>query len=171
MKADEFKDVIILLGSKSDWQFVKDAYETLRQFEVGVTVRVISAHRTPQLLDNFLNKIRDSQVKVIIACAGGAAHLPGVVAAKTILPVIGVPCKSAISIEGIDSLLSIVQMPPGVPVATVGINAAKNAALLAISILAIYDASLRKKLISYREEIAKKVMKDDEELNRELHGT
>ncbi len=164
------KKVAIVMGSRSDWEVMRDAFTTLREFEVPVVVRVLSAHRTPAELDDFLLWAVKNDVGVIIPGAGGAAHLPGVIASKTVLPVIGVPCKSSISLEGLDSLLSIVQMPPGIPVATVGINNSRNAALLAISILALSDTSLKNRLEEYRAGLRKRVLEDDKKLRAELQS-
>jgi 5-(carboxyamino)imidazole ribonucleotide mutase len=143
----------ILMGSDSDWPVMKTAAEVCAQFEVFCETKVISAHRTPQDLEAYAVNALMRGMKVIIAGAGGAAHLPGVTAAYTTLPVIGVPIESK-SLKGLDSLLSIVQMPPGVPVATVGINGARNAGLLAIQILATGDERLRKALMEFKQKLA-----------------
>ena len=142
--------VSIILGSDSDLPIVKDAAKTLEEFGVSFEIKIISAHRNPTGLNQYIKSALDNKVKIFIAAAGGAAHLPGVIAAQTILPVIGIPVK-AWSLDGLDSLLSIVQMPPGVPVASVGINSAKNAALLAIQILAVSDTKLQNKLSDYKK--------------------
>ncbi|MGC8487662.1 MAG: 5-(carboxyamino)imidazole ribonucleotide mutase [Clostridia bacterium] len=144
------------MGSRSDWETMKAASEVLDQFAVPHESRVVSAHRTPDVMFQFAEEARSRGIEVIIAGAGGAAHLPGMVAAKTTLPVIGVPVQSR-ALSGLDSLLSIVQMPRGVPVATVAIGAsgAANAGLLAVQILAIHSASLQEKLTRYREEQAR----------------
>ncbi|MBI4209901.1 MAG: 5-(carboxyamino)imidazole ribonucleotide mutase [Candidatus Diapherotrites archaeon] len=144
------------MGSKSDLDVMKEASEALEGFGVACEMRVISAHRSPKLLDEYLSSARGRGISVIIAGAGGAAHLAGVVASHTTLPVIGVPVESK-SLKGLDSLLSTIQMPPGVPVATVGINAAKNAGILAVHMLALSDASLAKKLDAYRADMAEKI--------------
>ena len=149
-------DVALIMGSKSDLEVVVPAIKLLRQLEVSLDVKVLSAHRTPQELDEYLESIKNN-VKVIIAAAGGAAHLPGVVAAKVSVPVIGLPIKSK-DLNGLDSLLSIAQMPEGVPVATVGINRAKNAAILALEILALSNEKLRVKLNEVHEEQKRKVL-------------
>ena len=149
-------DVVLIMGSKSDLEVVVPAIKLLRQLEVSLDVKVLSAHRTPRELDEYLESIKNN-VKVIIAAAGGAAHLPGVVAAKVSVPVIGLPIKSK-DLNGLDSLLSIAQMPEGVPVATVGINRAKNAAILALEILALSNEKLRVKLNEVREEQKRKVL-------------
>lgn len=138
------------MGSTSDYEVMSAAVETLEQFGVEFEKRVVSAHRTPDLLVEYAKTARERGIEVIIAGAGGAAHLPGMVAAMTSLPVVGVPVKSR-ALNGLDSLLSIVQMPAGVPVATVAINGAKNAALIAISILSLGDEQLRAKYDAFRE--------------------
>ena len=132
----------ILMGSDSDWPVMKAAADALKEFGLPSEAKVISAHRDPHGLEAYVSSARERGIRLIIAGAGGAAHLPGVTAAFTILPVIGVPIMAK-SLDGLDSLLSIVQMPPGVPVATVGINAARNAGLLAVQILAVGDESLQ----------------------------
>jgi 5-(carboxyamino)imidazole ribonucleotide mutase len=145
----------VIMGSKSDWDTMKAADEMLSRFEVPHECRVVSAHRTPVLMAEYASGAAARGIEVIIAGAGGAAHLPGMVASQTVLPVIGVPVQSA-ALNGLDSLLSIVQMPKGVPVATVAIGAsgAANAGLLAIAILATSRPDLRAKLQAYREELA-----------------
>ncbi len=140
----------VIMGSTSDYEVMSAAVETLEQFGVEFEKRVVSAHRTPDLLVEYAKTARERGIEVIIAGAGGAAHLPGMVAAMTSLPVVGVPVKSR-ALNGLDSLLSIVQMPAGVPVATVAINGAKNAALIAISILSLGDEQLRAKYDAFRE--------------------
>lgn len=137
------------MGSTSDWEVMKPAVETLESFGIECEKKVISAHRAPHALMEWASTARDRGLSVIIAGAGGAAHLPGVIAGLTILPVIGVPVRSKF-LDGLDSLLSIVQMPSGVPVATVAINASKNAALLAVSILALGSKELADKLVDFR---------------------
>lgn len=137
------------MGSTSDYEVMVDAVAMLEQFGVEYEKRVVSAHRTPDLLCEYAKTARSRGLGVIIAGAGGAAHLPGMVAAMTTLPVVGVPVKSR-ALNGLDSLLSIVQMPAGVPVATTAINGAKNAALMAVSILALQDAALAEKLEAFR---------------------
>ena len=154
--------VAIVMGSTSDWPTMKLAAEMLQQLGVEFHAQVVSAHRTPELLTSFAQTAHTEGYSVIIAGAGGAAHLPGMVAALTALPVIGVPVRGS-NLEGMDSLLSIVQMPGGVPVATVAINGAKNAGILATQILGVKDASLRKKISEYKnkmkEEVEEKVKK------------
>jgi 5-(carboxyamino)imidazole ribonucleotide mutase len=147
----------IIMGSDSDLPVMKAAAEILDQFEVEYELTVVSAHRTPDRLYNYAETAEDKGLDVIIAGAGGAAHLPGMVAAVTAVPVIGVPVKTS-KLSGLDSLYSIVQMPPGVPVATVAINGAKNAALLAVQILARSDEKLNKKQKEYRQEMKEKVL-------------
>ena len=137
------------MGSTSDWEVMADAVETLERFGVEYEKRVVSAHRTPDLMCDYAKTSRERGIGVIIAGAGGAAHLPGMTAAMTPLPVIGVPVKSR-ALNGLDSLLSIVQMPGGVPVATTAINGARNAALIAVSILALQDEALAAKLDAFR---------------------
>lgn len=145
------------MGSTSDWGVMKAATETLAQFGVESETKVLSAHRTPAELKAWVESLRDRGFAAVIAAASGAAHLAGVVAAFTTLPVIGVPVKSK-SLEGLDSLLSMVQMPSGIPVAVVAIDGAKNAALLAVEILAVTDPELRAKMDSFRAEQARKVL-------------
>ncbi|MFI3279200.1 MAG: 5-(carboxyamino)imidazole ribonucleotide mutase [Rikenellaceae bacterium] len=140
----------VIMGSTSDYDVMSAAVETLESFGVEFEKRVVSAHRTPDLLVEYAKGARERGIEVIIAGAGGAAHLPGMVASMTPLPVIGVPVKSR-ALNGLDSLLSIVQMPAGVPVATTAINGAKNAALIAISILSLSDEALRAKYDAFRE--------------------
>jgi len=146
----------IIMGSKSDWETLQHADQILTRFDVPHERKVVSAHRTPQLMAQYANDALGRGLQIIIAGAGGAAHLPGMVAANTLLPVIGVPVQSA-ALSGMDSLLSIVQMPAGIPVGTTAIGRAGaiNAALLAVAILANHDAELRRKLAEYRLEQAK----------------
>ncbi len=146
------------MGSTSDWDVMSDAAATLAQFGVEFEKRVVSAHRTPDLLVEYAKTAKSRGLEVIIAGAGGAAHLPGMVASMTALPVIGVPVKSR-ALNGLDSLLSIVQMPGGVPVATVAINGAKNAALIAVSILALKDEALAARLEMFRAKPTEDVLK------------
>ena len=148
----------VIMGSNSDFEVMKDACDILEQFGVEYEKRVVSAHRTPDLMYEYAHSAKERGIKVIIAGAGGAAHLPGMVAAMTSLPVIGVPVKSR-ALNGLDSLLSIVQMPGGVPVLTVAINAAKNAALSAIAILATNDEALSKKYEEFRQNQTDTVLK------------
>ena len=146
------------MGSTSDWDVMSDAAATLAQFGVEFEKRVVSAHRTPDLLVEYAKTAKSRGLEVIIAGAGGAAHLPGMVASMTALPVIGVPVKSR-ALNGLDSLLSIVQMPGGVPVATVAINGAKNAALIAVSILALKDEAQAARLEMFRAKQTEDVLK------------
>src|ERR1700749_1313454 len=142
----------IIMGSKSDLAVMQDAADVLKELGVAYEITVVSAHRTPERMFSYAKSAADRGLKVIIAGAGGSAHLPGMVASLTHLPVIGVPVQTK-SLNGLDSLYSIVQMPAGVPVATVAINGAHNAGLLAAEILALNDSGLSKKLISYREKL------------------
>jgi 5-(carboxyamino)imidazole ribonucleotide mutase len=146
-------EVAIIMGSDSDWKVMKAAKEMLVKFEVGAIAQVVSAHRTPGDLETFAKKAEADGIKIIIAGAGGAAHLPGMMAAFTTMPVIGVPIN-ATALNGMDALLSIVQMPLGIPVATVAIENAGNAALLALRILGIENKSISQKLKTYRDELA-----------------
>lgn len=147
----------IIMGSKSDLPVMQDAADVLKEFGIDYEITVVSAHRTPERMFNYAKEAQGRGLKVIIAGAGGAAHLPGMVASITTLPVIGVPVKSSNSIDGWDSILSILQMPNGIPVATVALNAAKNAGLLATQILATADASLTVKMQAYKDELRRKV--------------
>jgi 5-(carboxyamino)imidazole ribonucleotide mutase len=159
---DEVQPLVgVIMGSRSDWDTMRQADEILTRFDVPHECRIVSAHRTPAWMAEYATTAVDRGIEVIVAGAGGAAHLPGMVAANTVLPVIGVPVQSA-ALGGLDSLLSIVQMPKGVPVATVAIGAsgAANAGLLAVAILATSRPALRAKLAQYREEIAATVRRD-----------
>ena len=147
----------IIMGSTSDWEVMKPAVDTLEQFGIEVEKRVISAHRAPHALFEWASTAKERGLSVIIAGAGGAAHLPGVIAGLTTLPVIGVPVRSK-TLDGLDSLLSIVQMPSGIPVATVAINGSKNAALLAVSILALASPELEQKLVDFRKKQTETVL-------------
>ncbi len=147
----------VIMGSTSDWDVMEPAVKTLEEFGIEVEKRVISAHRAPHALMEWASTAKERGLSAIIAGAGGAAHLAGVIAGLTILPVIGVPVRSK-TLDGLDSLLSIVQMPSGIPVATVAINGSKNAALLAISILALNDETLTTKLLAFRKEQTEKVL-------------
>jgi 5-(carboxyamino)imidazole ribonucleotide mutase len=154
----------IIMGSKSDWDVLRDAAEVLKDFGVAYEAKVVSAHRTPLKMVEYAQSADNRGLKVIIAGAGGAAHLPGMVASLTPLPVIGVPVKSANSLDGWDSLLSIVQMPNGVPVATVAVNAARNAGILAAQILSTYNPDLKNKIILFKDGLRKKVESSSDEL-------
>jgi len=153
----------IIMGSDSDLHIMEKAFEVCREFDVPFEVKILSAHRTPEEHADYSKTAVERGLKVIIAAAGMAAHLPGVTAGQTILPVIGVPIKSNFQ-DGLDSLLSIVQMPPGIPVATVAINGAKNAALLAIQIIATGDSHLQKKFVNYKVKMAEASMKKNDKL-------
>lgn len=157
--------IAVVMGSKSDWDTMKETCLILEKFGVSYDKKILSAHRTPDRMFAFSEEAKEKGFNVIIAGAGGAAHLPGMIAAKTILPVIGVPIKSK-SLNGLDSLLSIVQMPGGVPVASMAIGSAgaKNAALLALEILALTDTRLGQQLIAYREEQIKLVLESEQSL-------
>ena len=151
--------VSIIMGPDSDLPIMKQAAEVCQQFDVPFEITIVSAHRTPERMFQFAKQAHEKGIRVIIAGAGGAAHLPGMVASITPLPVIGVPIKSSNSIDGWDSLLSIVQMPAGVPVATVAVNGAKNAGILAVQILATADEQLYSKLVEYKRSLADDVKK------------
>ena len=152
--------VAFIMGSDSDLPVVEKGVKTVKDFGIDVVVRVISAHRTPQAAEEFAKNAEADGIGVIVAAAGKAAHLGGVLAAYTTLPVIGLPIKSS-TLDGLDSLLSIVQMPPGIPVATVAIDGAENAGILAAQILAIGNAELKEKLKAHKVEMAKKVAAKD----------
>ncbi|MBQ6938718.1 MAG: 5-(carboxyamino)imidazole ribonucleotide mutase [Muribaculaceae bacterium] len=154
--------VSIIMGSTSDMPIMEKAAQLLNDFQIPFEINALSAHRTPAQVEEFARNAHKRGIKVIIAAAGMAAHLPGVIAAMTPLPVIGVPIKS--TLEGVDALLAIVQMPPGIPVATVGINAGLNAAILATQILALGDENIARKVSEYKENLAGKITKANEEL-------
>jgi 5-(carboxyamino)imidazole ribonucleotide mutase len=154
----------IIMGSDSDLPVMKEATKVLEEFGVGYEIKIVSAHRTPELLLDYAKNAHLRGIKVIIAGAGGAAHLPGMTAASTPLPVIGVPVKLK-SLDGMDSLLSIVQMPGGVPVATVAIDQAKNAGLLAVQILSVADSSLLQKMIDFKKSLSEMVLQKNNDLN------
>jgi 5-(carboxyamino)imidazole ribonucleotide mutase len=156
------------MGSLSDWKVMSAAVEILEQFGIPYEKEVVSAHRTPQKMIDYALSARKRGLKVIIAGAGGAAHLPGMVSSSTTLPVIGVPIKSSNSIDGWDSILSILQMPAGVPVATVSLNGAKNAGILAAQILGSNDEEIAKKLRAYREGLKDLVEEMNEELQKSV---
>lgn len=163
--------VAIVMGSASDWKTLEHCFQTLEEFGIEADVQVMSAHRTPHEACEFAENAAKNGFKVIIGAAGGAAHLCGVLAGHTTLPVIGIPVQ-AWSLDGMDSLLSTVQMPKGIPVATVAIGKAGaiNAALLAVQILALSDATLKRKLVSYKKKMAKDVIKSSETLRKEIYG-
>lgn len=154
--------VSIIMGSTSDLPVMEKAAEILNTFRIPFEINALSAHRTPEEVEKFAKGAAPRGIKVIIAAAGMAAHLPGVIASMTSVPVIGVPIKA--SLEGLDSLLAIVQMPPGIPVATVGINAAQNAGILAAQIIAAGDAEVMKEVVKYKESLKKKIVQANEEL-------
>ncbi|MDQ6890434.1 MAG: 5-(carboxyamino)imidazole ribonucleotide mutase [Bacteroidota bacterium] len=156
----------IIMGSDSDLKVMEAAADVLKKFDINFEITIVSAHRTPMRMMEYATSAYSRGLKVIIAGAGGAAHLPGMVASLTTLPVIGVPIKSSNSIDGWDSILSILQMPNGVPVATVALNAAKNAGILAAEILAIADASLTQKLVDFKNEMREEVEKKVEKMER-----
>ena len=160
----KMKQVGIIMGSKSDLPVIQKAIDILKEFGIGTDVKIVSAHRTPEVMFNYAKNAKTNGIKVIIAGAGGAAHLPGMVASISTLPIIGVPIKSRNSIDGWDSILSILQMPEGVPVATVALNGATNAGIIAAQILGIEDAEISKKLTQYKENLKEKVIKTNKEL-------
>ena len=153
------------MGSKSDLPVMQDAIDILKSFDIEVEVDIVSAHRTPEKLFDYGKKAHTRGICVIIAGAGGAAHLPGMIASLSPLPVIGVPVKSSNSIDGWDSILSILQMPGGVPVATVALNGAKNAGILAAQIIGSSDKVVRDKILVYKEELKAKVIESSKDLN------
>ncbi|MGB1019860.1 MAG: 5-(carboxyamino)imidazole ribonucleotide mutase [Flavobacteriaceae bacterium] len=156
----------IIMGSQSDLPIMQEAIDIIKSFDVEVTVEIVSAHRTPEYMLEYGKTAHQKGLKVIIAGAGGAAHLPGMIAAVSPLPVIGVPIKSRNSIDGWDSILSILQMPGGVPVATVALNGALNAGLLALQILASHKEDLLQKMMTYKNELKAKVTKSNKNLNQ-----
>lgn len=161
----ELKPIVsVIMGSTSDLPVMEKALKLLEEMEVPFEVLALSAHRTPAEVEDFAKGAKDRGIKVIIAAAGMAAHLCGVIASMTTLPVIGVPIKS--TLEGMDALLAIVQMPPGIPVATVGINAAQNAALLAVQILSLSDEKLAERFDGYKHGLTKKIVKANEDLSK-----
>jgi 5-(carboxyamino)imidazole ribonucleotide mutase len=155
--------VSIIMGSTSDYPVMEDAARFFNEMHIPFEINALSAHRTPELVETFAKGAAERGIKVIIAAAGMAAHLPGVVASMTILPVIGVPIKS--TFEGLDAMLSIIQMPPGIPVATVGLNAARNAAILATQMLALSDEDIRNQMLAFKEDLKTKVAKANQELS------
>jgi 5-(carboxyamino)imidazole ribonucleotide mutase len=159
------KQVGIIMGSKSDLPVMKDAINILDEFGIESEVNIVSAHRTPGKMFSYAREAKNKGCKVIIAGAGGAAHLPGMVASITTLPVIGVPVKSRNSIDGWDSVLSILQMPSGVPVATVALNGAKNAGILAAQIIALNNEEVALKLSDFKSKLEKKVIDSEKKLN------
>ena len=155
--------VSIIMGSTSDLPVMKEAAEILNEFKIPFEINALSAHRTPDEVEAFSKSAHKKGIRVIIAGAGMAAHLAGVIAAMTTIPVIGVPIKA--SLDGLDSLLAMVQMPPGIPVATVAINGARNAGILAVQILATCDDDLQQKLVVFKSDLKKKIVKANEELS------
>ncbi len=162
------KKVAVVMGSDSDLKVVEKAIDTLKSFGIQTEVHIYSAHRTPGEAKDFTANARDNGIGVIIACAGKAAHLAGAIAANTTLPVIGIPIKASV-LDGMDALLSTVQMPAGIPVATVAIDGAENAALLAIQILAVEDKTLAQKLQDARDEKKAKILEKDKEINQKYN--
>lgn len=159
----------IIMGSKSDLVIMQEAAKILKEFDIAYEMKIVSAHRTPDLMFDYARNAQKRGINVIIAGAGGAAHLPGMTAALTALPVIGVPIKSPNSLDGWDSILSILQMPNGIPVATVALNAAKNAGLLAIKIFGASNDQILGKLEAYMEEMKDAVIKSSEDLDDKDH--
>ena len=157
--------VSIIMGSTSDLPIMEKAAKVLNDFQIPFELQALSAHRTPQQAMDFARGAYDRGIRVIIAGAGGAAHLPGVIAALTPIPVIGVPVKASISIDGWDSILSILQMPPGIPVATVGLDGAQNAGILAAQILATSNNSLMEKMVNFKAGLEKKIVQANQELS------
>lgn len=158
--------VSIIMGSTSDLQVMEDAAKFLNEMEIPFEINALSAHRVPEQVLDFARNAHIRGLKVIIAGAGGAAHLPGVIAAMTPLPVIGVPIKASISLDGWDSILSILQMPAGIPVATVALNNSKNAAILALQIMATGDKDLLQKVIRFKEDLKGKILSANKELEK-----
>jgi 5-(carboxyamino)imidazole ribonucleotide mutase len=156
--------VSLIMGSTSDYPVMEAAAKFLNEFEIPFEINALSAHRTPEEVKDFAKNADSRGIKVIIAAAGMAAHLPGVIASMTILPVIGVPVNA--SLQGLDALLAIIQMPPGIPVATVGINASQNAGILAAQIIALNDERVAEKLKNYKKELKKKIVQANEELSK-----
>lgn len=156
--------VSIIMGSTSDLPVMEKAAALLDEFNIPFEINALSAHRTPKEVEVFATHAASKGIQVIIAAAGMAAHLPGVIASMTTLPVIGVPIKA--SLDGMDALLAIVQMPPGIPVATVGINAAQNAAILAVQMMSAGDPALQVKLVEYKESLKKKIVEANQELTK-----
>ena len=156
----------IIMGSKSDFPIMKEAIEILKSVEIEVEVDIVSAHRTPEKMFSYAKEAHKRGIKVIIAGAGGAAHLPGMIASISPLPVIGVPIKSSNSIDGWDSILSILQMPSGVPVATVALNGSKNAGILAMQILGSHDEEIQKKILDFKINLKEKVTKSSNQIKK-----
>tara|TARA_B100000767_G_scaffold112296_1_gene107256 strand:+ start:170 stop:682 length:513 start_codon:yes stop_codon:yes gene_type:complete len=157
--------VSIIMGSTSDMPVMQKAAQFLNEMEIPFEINALSAHRTPEMVEKFASNAHKNGIQVIIAGAGGAAHLPGVIAAFTHLPIIGVPCRSSISIDGWDSILSILQMPPGVPVATVGLDGALNAGILASQIISTVDEDVSLRVQEYKQNLKQKIIKANNSLN------
>ena len=155
--------VSIIMGSTSDLEVMEKAAKILDEFEIPFEINALSAHRTPEAVEKFAKTAKDRGIKVIIAGAGMAAHLPGVIAAMTPLPIIGVPIKA--SLDGLDAMLAILQMPPGIPVATVAINGAQNAGILAVQMMALGDEALMEKFIQFKENLKEKIIKANKDLS------
>ena len=155
----------IIMGSQSDLPVMKKAVEILENLGISIEVDIVSAHRTPEKMMSYGSEAHKRGIKVIIAGAGGAAHLPGMIASVSPLPVIGVPIKSSNSVDGWDSILSILQMPEGVPVATVALNGAKNAGILAAQIIGVDSINIQKKIIEYKDELSQKVIDSSKNIN------
>ncbi len=155
--------VSIIMGSTSDFKVMEDAAKILDEFEIPFEINALSAHRTPEAVEKFATGAKDRGIKVIIAGAGMAAHLPGVIAAMTPIPVIGVPIKA--TLEGWDSILAILQMPPGIPVATVALNGSRNAAILAVQMLALGNEALMERFIQFKKDLKEKIVKANKELS------
>ena len=158
--------VAIIMGSKSDFEIMSEAIEILKSFDINTEYDIVSAHRTPNKMVEYASNAEKKGIKVIIAGAGGAAHLPGMVASITSLPVIGVPIKSRNSIDGWDSILSILQMPGGVPVATVALNGSKNAGILAAQIIGSFDSKVADKVRAYKKDLEDKVIESSKDLKK-----
>lgn len=156
------------MGSDSDLSVMKEAAQMLEMFNIGYEIDIVSAHRTPEKMFDFAKHAHERGVKVIIAGAGGAAHLPGMVASISPLPVIGVPIKSSHSLDGWDSILSILQMPAGVPVATVALNGAKNAAILAVQIIGTSDVQVLNKIIEYKNNLKQQVLEKSSKIKKQI---
>ena len=158
--------ISIVMGSQSDWRTLQNSESIIKQFNVGYERKIVSAHRTPKKMIDYAQNAEKKGIKVIIAGAGGSAHLPGMVASITSIPVIGVPIKSRNSIDGWDSILSILQMPGGVPVATVALNGAKNAGILAAQIIGTFDSEISKKIKEYKKGLEDKVIESSKNLKK-----
>jgi len=156
--------VSIIMGSTSDMPVMQEAAKVLDEFEIPFEINALSAHRTPDQVEAYARASYARGIRVVIAGAGGAAHLPGVMAAFCTVPVIGVPCRSSISIDGWDGILSILQMPPGIPVATVGLDAARNAGILAAQILSTGDEALHNKVVAFKDKLKDKIVKANQDL-------